>query len=69
MSGLSKEKNLLDLSLQDRAEMFQAVAEISQTGILVIDEHNQVEFANTMVSRIIGYDQDELLGRDFTGFF
>ena len=41
--------------------MFQSIAELGNDGILVFDEHHQVEFANQMASEITGYSNEELL--------
>ena len=42
-------------------EMFQAIAELGNDGILVFDEHHRIEFANHMASEITGYSNEELL--------
>jgi PAS domain S-box-containing protein len=42
-------------------EMFQAIAELGNDGILVFDEHHRIEFANRMASEITGYSNEELL--------
>jgi two-component system NtrC family sensor kinase len=68
MSEQPKENRLSDLTLEEKTGLFQAMAEISEAGILVLDEENRIEFANPRVSKIIGYGQDELIGKDFTGF-
>jgi len=43
------------------SEMFQSIAELGNDGILVFDEHHQIEFANRMASDITGYSEKELL--------
>jgi two-component system NtrC family sensor kinase len=43
------------------SEMFRSIAELGNDGILVFDEHHQIEFANRMASEITGYSNDELL--------
>ncbi len=43
------------------SEMFQSIAELGNDGILVFDEHHQIEFANRMASEITGYSNKELL--------
>jgi PAS domain S-box-containing protein len=43
------------------SEMFQSIAELGNDGILVFDEHHQIEFANRMVSEITGYSNEALL--------
>ena len=55
-------------SEQETARMFQAIAEMGEVGILVLDEQNRIEFANSMVSLITGYDVDALLDTDFSDF-
>jgi PAS domain S-box-containing protein len=42
-------------------EVFQSIAELGNDGILVFEEHLQIEFANRMVSEITGYSNEELL--------
>jgi len=42
-------------------EVFRSIAELGNDGILVFDEHLQVEFANRMLSEITGYSNEELL--------
>jgi two-component system NtrC family sensor kinase len=52
------------LPLPDRraeGEMFQAIAELGNDGILVFDERHRIEFANRVVSEITGYSNEELL--------
>ena len=68
MSEQSNKKRLSELSSEERAKVFQATAEMAETGILILDENSRIEFANPVASRIIGYDQDKLLDNDFTGF-
>jgi len=41
--------------------MFQSITELGTDGILVIDEHHEIEFANRMASEITGYSNKELL--------
>lgn len=45
--------------------MFQTIAELTNDGILVFDEHFQIEYANQMASIITGYSKEELLSRNF----
>jgi two-component system NtrC family sensor kinase len=44
-------------------EMFQAIAELGNDGILVFNENFQIEYANRMASVISGYSNEELLNR------
>ena len=68
MSEQPKEKRLSDLTLEERAGIFQAAAEKGETGLLILGEENRIEFANHVASRIIGYEQSKLIDSDFTGF-
>ncbi len=43
------------------SEMFQAIAELGNDGVLVFDERHRIEFANRMASEITGYSNKELL--------
>jgi PAS domain S-box-containing protein len=52
------------LTLLDKrvgSEMFQAIAELGNDGILVFDENHRIEFANRMASEITGYSNEALL--------
>jgi PAS domain S-box-containing protein len=42
-------------------EMFQAIAELGNDGILVFGETHRIDFANRMASEITGYSNEELL--------
>ena len=59
----SSEKNL-----SEKTGMFQAIVELSNIGILVLDEQNRIEFVNRIASQIIGYSIDSLLGKNFIDF-
>ncbi len=43
------------------SEMFEAIAELGNDGILVFDQHHQIEYANRMASEITGYSNEQLL--------
>jgi two-component system NtrC family sensor kinase len=43
------------------AGMFQAIAELGNDGILVFNDHYQIEFANRMASEITGFSHEALL--------
>jgi two-component system NtrC family sensor kinase len=43
------------------SSMFQSIVELGNDGILVFDNHHQIEFANRMASEITGYSEEELL--------
>jgi two-component system NtrC family sensor kinase len=54
-------KPITPLNKRVDAEMFQAIAELGNDGILVFDERHRIEFANRMASEISGYSNEELL--------
>ena len=56
------------LNISERAGMFQAIVEMGEVGILVLDGENLIEFANKMSSHIMGYETHKLLGKDFCDF-
>lgn len=51
--------------LQERVRRFERIVEMGDDGILVLDEHYKIEFANTMASELLGYPKDELIEKDF----
>ena len=51
------------------ASMFQAIAEMGEVGICVLDEANCIEFANSLASVITGYPNRTIKGRSFSDFF
>jgi two-component system NtrC family sensor kinase len=50
-------------------EMFRAIAELGNDGIIVFDLDHRIEYANRMVSEITGYSNDELLNMTVTTLF
>jgi PAS domain S-box-containing protein len=63
-SSFRKKRPGRPLTLLDKRagpEMFQAIAELGNDGILVFDENHRIEFANRMASEITGYSNKALL--------
>jgi two-component system NtrC family sensor kinase len=54
--------------LPETAQMFQAIANQGEVGILVLDKDDRIEFVNQMFSNITGYQQEGLRGKTFTDF-
>jgi len=54
--------------VSETARMFQAIVQMGEVGILVLNEQNQIEFANRMASHITGYEVEGLLDKNFNGF-
>ena len=56
--------SIADLSESERR--FRIIAEYLADGILTIDEHARIQFANGAVSRMLGYPVEDLLGRELS---
>jgi two-component system NtrC family sensor kinase len=54
--------------VSEAAQMFQAIADRGEVGILVLDKDDRIEFVNKMFSNITGYQQESLVGKTFTDF-
>ena len=68
MSIHSKKGEFPQLNISEKADMFHAIVDLGEVGILVLDEQNRIEFANDMASSIIECEVGELLGKDFSQF-
>jgi two-component system NtrC family sensor kinase len=64
----TKNQTSSEKTLSEKTGMFQAIVELSNIGILVLDEQNQIEFANGIASQITGYSIDSLSGKNFIDF-
>jgi PAS domain S-box-containing protein len=64
---ISEQKKLDDTRLETE-QMFRAIVENSHAGIFTIDETFHITYANDMVSRMVSYPNDEIIGRDFRDF-
>jgi two-component system NtrC family sensor kinase len=51
------------------SEVFQAIAELGNDGILVINEYYQIEFANRMASEITGFSNKALMEMSILSLF
>jgi len=52
--------------IREATRRFQKISEMGDDGIIVIDEENQIIFANPMATELIGYLNEELLAMKFT---
>jgi PAS domain S-box-containing protein len=64
---VSEQKKLDDTRLETE-QMFRAIVENSHAGIFTIDEDFHITYANDMVSRMVAYPNEEIIGRDFRDF-
>jgi len=53
---------------QETEQMFRAIVENSHAGIFTIDEAFHITYANDMVSQMLLYPNDRIIGRDFRDF-
>jgi len=51
--------------LREMVRRFERIVEMGDDGILVLDEHYRIEFANTVASELLGYPKEALIGKDF----
>ena len=64
-------KRSTDKPPQDAAEaarMFQAVADMSEVGIVILDKDNRITFANLMFLQITALPREGIMGRCFSDF-
>ena len=51
--------------LQEMVKRYEKIIEMGDDGIIVFDEHYQIEFTNTIASELTGYPKERLVGMDF----
>jgi len=49
-------------------ERFRSIVDLSQEGIIIIDDNYLIDYANNGLSELIGYENSELIGEDFRKF-
>jgi PAS domain S-box-containing protein len=64
MASTAIERRALITRLSDNEERLRAIMQTAAEGILTIDEAGIIESANPETTRIFGYSEDELLGRN-----
>ena len=52
-------------ALRESEELFRSLAEHAPSGIFLVDDQYQFVYLNEQFSRILGYDHDEIMGKDF----
>lgn len=68
MNALIKIQKPQKQTMPEMAEIFQAIVELTTFGILVLDENNQIKFANKKASQILEYEVEALSGKNFIDF-
>jgi two-component system sensor kinase FixL len=64
MASTAIERRALITRMSDNEERLRAIMQTAAEGILTIDEAGIIESANPETTRIFGYSEDELLGRN-----
>lgn len=58
------ERKLAEQASQERAARMRAIVETAPDGIITINSDGTIESINSALTRLFGYDSDELLGED-----
>lgn len=56
-------------NLQKSEIRFQQIVETAIEGVLILDEHYKITFANKNMASMLGYTVDEMLGMPYSSFF
>jgi len=57
------ERTLLDRELREREEQYRRIVETAEEGIWIIDSHDRTTFVNRKMTQLLGYSQEEMLGK------
>jgi len=63
------ERKRAEESLRESEERYRSVVENSHAGILIVGGDYRLIYANDEFRRILGYEHEEIVGRDFREFF
>jgi PAS domain S-box-containing protein len=63
------ERKRAEESLRESEERYRSVVENSHAGILIVGSDYRLIYANDEFRRILGYEHEEIVGRDFLEFF
>ena len=63
------ERKETERTLRESEERYRSVVETSHNGILILDEHFRISYANSKLCQILGYSRKEIDGTDFKEFF
>jgi PAS domain S-box-containing protein len=69
MVAIAIERKRFDDELRKSEERFRRIVTTVREGILQIDEHRAIAFANQYFAEMLGYRLDEVLGKPFDSFF
>lgn len=68
MVAIAIERKRFDDELRQSEERFRRIVTTVREGILQIDEHRNIAFANQYFAEMLGYRLDEVLGKPFVTF-
>ena len=69
MMGKKAERQPVENQVTEAENMFRSIVENSHAGIFIIDRAFHLTYANNMLSEILGYPLEEIVGSDFRRFF
>lgn len=56
------------LKLEEREKLFASLVRSSHAGVLIVDDQYRFIFVNDELCRMLGYEREEIVGRDFRDF-
>jgi len=63
-----KKRVYIENALKESEIYYRSIVETAQEGIWVIDENHRISYANNRIAQMLGYDQEELIGKDICDF-
>lgn len=63
-----KKRMYMENALKESEIYYRSIVETAQEGIWVIDENHRISYANSRIAQMLGYDQEELKGKDIRDF-
>ena len=62
------DRKIAEAALLESEEKFRSVVQNAHEGIVIIDDHSKILYANDKISELTGYTQEELLSQNFIDF-
>ena len=62
------EQVLSEKKIKESEKQFRQIVETAQEGIWMLDEHNHTKFVNAKMCEILGYSQEDILGKHTSTF-
>ena len=64
----SIERKRIEMDLRKSEEKYRAMVEKIESGLFLINAKNEINYVNSQMADMLGYDMDELLNRDVFSF-